>query len=507
MKNLRYLLIPAIAAILVVLSACKKDFDDLEVKSDAEYAFPLFFGDLKLQKLIENSGDSISLQIDANGEMRFKYSGNVVSRTTDEIYSAIPAIPALVTDTFYGVPVKLNNNITIKKADVSAGTVFFTYKSYHTQNVTVKITIPELKKNGVAWSTSRYLPYTGNTPITDVILPISVAGYSLDIPNDTMHIRYEAVKQDGQRDTLSSFAMLVNGLKFSYMEGYFGNEVFPISRDTIHLNIYKNLLGGELYFEDPKVTVNVFNSFGFPVRSKVNIVKFKGSKGEEYDLESPYVTNGFDFGYPKITEKGKTVITSFSFDKNNSNIVPILNSSPVALDYQIDAIANPDSDPSIIGFMTDSSYFLVNVAVDLPIYGRAKNFLLEEDFSSDFGKLDGFREAEFKLLTENKLPLDATMQMYFLDANGQKLDSAFTQEQLLIEAAKVDATGLPTGVSKKETIIQFNEAQLNAVRKTKTIRVVAYVSTTSGGTVPVHINASQGLSVKMGAKAKLTNKL
>ena len=139
MKNLRYLLIPAIAAILVVLSACKKDFDDLEVKSDAEYAFPLFFGDLKLQKLIENSGDSISLQIDANGEMRFKYSGNVVSRTTDEIYSAIPAIPALVTDTFYGVPVKLNNNITIKKADVSAGTVFFTYKSYHTQNVTVKI--------------------------------------------------------------------------------------------------------------------------------------------------------------------------------------------------------------------------------------------------------------------------------------------------------------------------------------------------------------------------------
>lgn len=204
---------------------------------------------------------------------------------------------------------------------------------------------------------------------------------------------------------------------------------------------------------------------------------------------------------------GKTAVTSFAFDKNNSNIVPILNASPVALDYQIDAIANPDSDPSIIGFMTDSSYFLVNVAVDLPIYGRARNFLLEEDFSSDFGKLDGFREAEFKLITENKLPLDANMQMYFIGANGQKLDSAFTKEQLLIEAAKVDAGGNVTGISKKETIIPFNAAQLDAVRNTKTIRVIAYVSTTSGGTVPVKVNANQGLSVKMGVKAKVSTKL
>lgn len=305
MKKLRILLIVASVALAAFVSSCKKDFENLELKSDAEFAFPLFYGDLKLQKLIENSGDSISLQIDENGEMRFKYSGNVVSRTSQEVYSAIPAIPALVTDTFFGVPVKLNNNISLKKADVSEGTVFFTYKSYHTQSVNVKITIPELKKNGKAWTTSRYVPYTGTSPVTDIILPISVAGYSLDIPNDSMHIRYEAIKQDGQRDTLSSFAMLANGLKFSYMEGYFGNEVFPISRDTIHLNIYKNLLGGELYFEEPKVTVNVYNSFGFPVRSKVNIVKFKGKKGEEFDLESPFVTSGFDFDYPKITEIGE----------------------------------------------------------------------------------------------------------------------------------------------------------------------------------------------------------
>lgn len=507
MKKIKLPLYLGVFLVLISMNSCNKDFDNLEVKSDAEYAFPLFYGDLNLKQIIEKSGDSLALLIGPNGEMSFKYSGDIVSRTSKEIYSQIPPIPALIVDTFFGVPIKLNNNITLKKANISDGTVFFTYKSFHTQDLTVKITIPELKKNGKSWTTTRFLNYTGTSPITDIILPSSVAGYVLDLPSDSLHIRYEAIKADGMRDTVSSFAMLANSLKFSYMEGYFGNEVFPISRDTIYLNIYKNLLGGELYFEEPKVSVNVYNSFGFPVRSKVNIVRFQGKNGQTFDLESPYVSNGFDFLYPKISEKGKTVVTSFAFDKTNSNIAPILNSSPELLDYQIDAIANPDSDPTIIGFMTDSSYFLVNVSVDLPIHGRAKNFKLEENFVSDFGKLEGFKEAEFKLVTENKMPLDVAMQLYFEGLNGEILDSAFTEEKLLIGSAPVDLNGNATGATRKETFIPINESKMNAIRNTKNIKIKAFVSTAFAGTTPVKVNANQGLTVKMGAKAKVMSKL
>lgn len=505
LKNLSTI---AAFCLLCILSSCDKDFDKLKVQSsDAEFAFPLFYGDLNLTDIIKNSGDSLSLQVGQDGSMSFKYSGDIVSRTSKEIYSQIPAIPALVTDTFYGVPVKLNNNISLRKATLTDGTLFFTYKSYHTQDVTVKITIPELIKNGKSWTTTRFVHYTGTSPVTDIILPSPVAGYKLDLPNDTLHIRYEAIKADGKRDTLSNFAMLANTLKFSYVEGYFGNEVFPIDRDTIYLNIYKNLLGGELYFEDPRVSVNLYNSFGFPVRSKVDIVRFQGSKGENYDLQSPYVTNGFDFLYPKLTDAGKTVVTSFAFNKDNSNIVEILNSSPILLDYKIDAIANPDSDPNIIGFMTDSSFFLVNVSVDLPIKGRAKNFKLESDFNSDFGKLEGFQEAEFKLITENKMPLDATIQLYFKDANGTVLDSAFTGEKPLIKSAPINAIGDATGVTKTITFIPIDAQKMNHIRNTKSIVVKAYVSTSLQGSTPVSINANNGLTVKMGAKAKISTKI
>lgn len=497
-------------SLLLLLSmffiSCDKDLDNLEVQTDAEYAFPLFYGDLNLEDVIDKSGDSLSLIIGPNGEMSFKYSGDIVSRTSKEIYSQIPAIPALVTDTLYGVPVKLNNNISLKKATITDGTIFFTYKSFHTQDVTVKITIPELKKNGKSWTTTRFVNYTGTAPVTDIILPSLLTGYELDLPKDSLHIRYEAIKADGQRDTLSSFAMLVNQLKFSYVEGYFGNEVFPISRDTIYLNIYKNLLGGELYFEDPRVSVNVFNSFGFPVRSKVNIVNFQGNSGQVYALQSPFVTNGFDFLYPKLNEIGKTVVTSFAFNNGNSNISEILNSSPELLDYQIDAIANPDSDPNIIGFMTDSSFFLVNVSVDLPIHGRAKNFKLEDEVSTDLGKLEGFNEAEFKLVTENKMPLDVKMQVYFEDDGGKILDSLFDAEKLLIEAAPVNSNGESAGTIRKETFIPINTQKMETIRSTKNIKMKAFVSTSLQGTVPVRINKNQGLTVKMGAKAKIKSK-
>lgn len=499
--------ITAILCFLLTTTACKKDLDNLEIQSDAEFALPLFYGNLSIQDLIKRSGDSLALTIDENGNMIFHYSGDIVSRKSTEVFATIPIIPALITDTFFSVPIKLQNNIKLKKATLTDGTIFFSYKSYHTQNVMVTITIPELIKDGKPWQLTRNLIYGGTVPVSDFILPQSLVGWKLDLPGDSLHIRYEAIKADGKRDTLSQVAMLVQNLKFSYVEGYFGYEEFPVKRDTIELNIYKNLLGGELYFDDPRVRISLINSFGFPLRAKVNIAKFRGKNGQLYDLESPFVTNGFDFNYPSLNEVGKTVLTAFDFDKTNSNIADIINSSPVYLDYQIDAVANPDSDPNNIGFMTDSSKFIVNVSVDLPIKGRAKDFKIEDNFDVDFGKLDGFKEAEFKVVAINTMPVDMEVQMYFVNSSGTTLDSLFNKERLLVEAAPVDGNGEVNGVKKVESYITVSPAQLDAIRSSTKVLLRAFLTSAQNGNVPVNIKSTQGLDVKMGVKAKINSKL
>ncbi|HMG15620.1 MAG TPA: hypothetical protein VK590_09245, partial [Saprospiraceae bacterium] len=457
--------------------------------------------------IIKSGSDSSSLIIDNDGNMTFHYSGDIVSRNSKEIYSTIPPILAFITDTVFGFPIKLSNNIKLKKASLTDGVLGFSLQSKHTQDVKVTITIPELTKNGQPWTVTQNLYYTGSVPVSALILPQSIAGWKLDLPGDSLHVHYKAIKADGTPDTLSQVILAGQNLKFSYVEGYFGYEVFPVKRDTIYLDIYKNLLGGELNFEDPRVRITLYNSFGFPLRCKTNIAKFRGSNGQLYDLQSPFVTNGFDFKYPPLDQVGKTVLTKFDFDKTNSNMNDIINSSPIYMDYQIDAVANPDSDPNNIGFMTDSSTFLVNVSVDLPLKGRAKDFRIDGDYEANFGKLDGFTAAEFKLITENEMPVDMKLQMYFIDGAGVVLDSLFGKEQLLVEAAPVDANGEVNGINKKENYINCTGSQLDAIRHSKKVSLKAFLSTNLNGTIPVNIKSTQGLNIKMGVKAKIKSKL
>lgn len=497
----------SILLITVLFTSCNKDLDNLDVQSDAEFAIPLFHGKLSLLDIIKTSSDSASLDIGSDGTMTFHYSGDIVSRNSKEIYATIPPIIASITDTLFAFPIKLSNNIRLKKAFLTDGIIGFSLQSKHKQDVKVKITIPELIKNGQPWTYTQNMYYTGTVPVNSIILPQSIVGWKLDLPGDSLHVKYEAIKADGSHDTLSSLLMLGQNLKFSYVEGYFGYEVFPVKRDTIVLDIYKNLLGGELYFEDPRVRITLYNSFGFPLRCKVNIAKFRGNNGVLYDLQSPFVTNGFDFNYPPLNQVGKTVLTAFDFDKSNSNMKDIINSSPVYMDYQIDAVANPDSDPNNIGFMTDSSTFLVNVSVDLPLKGRAKNFRLDGSYDSNFGKLEGFTEAEFKLITENEMPVDMKLQMYFVDGSGAVLDSLFDAERLLVEAAPVNANGDVTGVKKAENYIPCSGAKLQAIRNCKKVLLRTFLSTNENGSIPVTIKSNQGLNVKMGVKAKLKSKL
>ena len=80
---------------------------------------------------------------------------------------------------------------------------------------------------------------------------------------------------------------------------------------------------------------------------------------------------------------------------------------------------NPDEDTDIRGFVTDSSYYKVRVDVDLPLYGSAIDFTVTGYAlawtSTGFDEVD---YAEFKLVTENGMPVSIDMQGYFLDENG-----------------------------------------------------------------------------------------
>jgi hypothetical protein len=291
-------------------------------------------------------------------------------------------------------------------------------------------------------------------------------------------------------------------VEFTYAEGYFGNQLHDGERDTILIEFFESWTQGDVYFEDPKIFVNVFNSFGVPTRSIVNVFDIYTATGDVLPLQADAIEDGIDFDYPELGEEGQERITEFTFTKDNSNIAEVLGSKPVALDYDVDAITNPDNETAIRGFITDSSRYSVQVEVELPIFGRASGFVAIDTIDLNFGTLDNVESVEFKVVSDNALPVNVDMQAYFMDPMDVVLDSLFDMPTALIEAAPADSEGETTGTTTSEYIIPVDAQRFDLLRASDRLILNVAFSTTNEGTQSVKIYADQAVEIRMGMKVK-----
>jgi hypothetical protein len=266
---------------------------------------------------------------------------------------------------------------------------------------------------------------------------------------------------------------------------------------------------------NPKVTMRVRNSWGFPTRGIIKYLSFIGQNGEELQLQGTAFqndgTNDYaDFAYPSFIagELGQEKITDIYMDESNSNIADIFNLQPTRLVYEVDGVSNAQLDPNLIGFMTDQSVLGLQMRVELVLEGSAKNFGAEQtlDLNFDgFGSLDSanIESVEFKLVSENGTPVDINAQIYFRDEAGTDIDSLFDAgAKNILNAAPVNNQGIASGVTRTETFIPMTAARFDRIRTTKTAFMKAYFTTAQGGTIPVKLLADNSSTVKLGIKVK-----
>lgn len=480
------------------------NLDDLEVTNyDAEFAVPLFTGSTSFEDILEGFDDETFITILPDGLIQLNYKGNVTARSSTDIFDGladVDGLPLPLFDTLVGLEFNLPDNIDVDFAILKSGLVKWGYQIEHEEPITVKITIPNAVKDGQAFQQIR--THSASETVGVQLDPIDVTGYTLFPTNDSIFVRYEAFLEDsGYADTLTNFFIVFENFQASYVEGYLGNELYELPRDTIEIEFFENWTRGDVYFEEPRILVSVENSFGFPVRSQTNIMSILTVEGDSLGLESPFIDDGIDFDYPTLSEVGVVKQTDFYFDQDNSNIAEIIGAGPVSVDYDMDAIPNPDQDTAIRGFLTDSSFFKVQVEVELPIYGTAIGFEARDTFAVDLGNEDNVDHIEFKLIADNGVPVEVALQAYFADANGTILDSLFTADkEVVIDAALVDGQGVVTERVEKVSFSTFDEARYQQIRNTTQVFINAAFSTTNDGTETVKIFSDQNLEFRMGMK-------
>ena len=318
-----------------------------------------------------------------------------------------------------------------------------------------------------------------------------------------MTFKYEAVLTNGKKIKLDNIFMNFDVLKFSYIEGYLGFQTFPVQGNFINVGLFNPWLSGSFDFEDPKITISVDNSFGIPVRSNINKFQLTSVTGKTVNLQSPNITSGINYVYPSFDEIGSLKTTYFEFNKNNSNIREIFNEKTKNISYDLNAIVNPDQDTTIKGFITHDSYFLVKIAVEVPLQGSLNKLVITDTVNIDLDDFDKVQTAEFKVITSNDFPADIRVQSYFMDENNKNIEQLFVGDGISLPPAPLQANGITTPGQDKTDLIDFDQNRFNKIRNSKKIVIVGYINTTGSELKkPLWIYDRYSLGLKVGAKLK-----
>ncbi len=474
--------------------------------SDQEYevAVPLVNTKITVSKIAEASKGNTGIKLDADGKATVIYNGEVIRRSAASIFPPFPGvIPYLILDTTSNIKLQFNNTYLIKNAVFEDTKINFYFENALPSDVKIKMRILELTKNGKVFESDFVMKYNNTLPVKLQTEQISLDGWTLKSETNSLTFDYDAVLPDGTKIKLDKALMNFDIIKFSYIDGYLGYHVFAVDGSIIDVGLFNKWLSGSFDFEDPKITISVDNAFGLPVRSRVNKMDLTSVTGKTVSLESQFINTGIDFAYPSFSELGVVKTTKFDFNKNNSNIRQIFNEKTKTIAYDISALVNPERDTTIRGYITDNSYFLVNVAVEVPLNGSVNQLVVTDTIKIELGDYNEVRSAEFKAITSNDFPADIRVQAYFLDESGAKLEQLFVGDGYELPAATLQANGKTLPGVEKTQLIDFTEAQFERIKASKKLAIVGYINTRdSNQKKSLWIYDNYGIGLKLGAKIK-----
>ena len=317
-----------------------------------------------------------------------------------------------------------------------------------------------------------------------------------------MTINYEAVNETGVPQELRNITMSSTP-QVQVLKGFVGRQVQTIPPDIIPIDLYDDrFLNGTLIFAEPRISALIENAFGVPVRSQIDLLNAYRTDGEIIPIEFEAIDQ-IDIGFPRVTEIGETRFTELFLDHTNSNIAEVFNGGVTAIEYGLSAIINPENDSSLTSFLTDTSFFTVEVLVEVPMVVSSNNFIANETYDFAFNDIGSIQEGEFKLVVENELPLEADLQLYFLDESGLVVDSLFQDIPTLIKGAPIDEMGNANDVAETTTFIPVTASQIQRIQQAQQLQVKAFFKTSGSLKQPVQLLATQEIRFRMGLRFKV----
>ena len=377
-------------------------------------------------------------------------------------------------------------------------------------NTAITIKIPSLTKKSDDSEYTRSANITGENEET---ISIDLNDYNANLTNDgtgtgntnnkmVVNVNASLTYTAGDiidTDDNISYEVKFSSISYDVIEGDFKQEPFNISSETIDLSDFSdNFSGGNVTFDNTKMTINILNDYGFPIGidlSSVEAISTNSSVNLNYTGTDPSLPNTIIID--GVTNFGDDeVISNITLNNSNSNIDSLLESNPTSIEFNLSGISNPIDD----GIINENFYASSNNGFEAEVsIGFDKVNLIEEiDFNTD-EDFEEFQNIKIVTSVENKIPLTGDLLLEFKNSANEIIH---TESFNAFNAANLNpSSGESDGVAVLSNFeINLNENEINSISNTEKINIKVTLQLPDGES-SVMIKGSDELIVRVGLEA------
>jgi len=428
-----------------------------------------------------------------------------ISSANLEVYNAITQISTqdISSDTQY-VDLSTGGSEELRELMFSTASFDYEFVSTLAENLELNLNFPGSDQNGVEVDTTITIAAGATTTGS-----INLNGTILDLTQDPSqnHSRLPiavaaTLVGSGNMVNIDSSDALdmtfeMTNLQFGHIKGFFGTQQITIDPGAVDLAIdFLENFDGEISFAEPSIAMAVTNSIGLPIQLVLDFNSFKD--GTAYGL------NGPNYVLPYPTTLGNTATGTLTFDNTNSSIVDVFTLPKDSITYG--GSVNVNHDTTTFGtenFVTNTSSISGDLLMEMPFYFTATGLGFYDTLATDQNNVDALPEgtslesAKLLLQTTTTLPLDASLNLTFYDANWNTI---LVKDFGLMESGIPDANGIIVAPNVLDTELELDASEATAVLEAVHITAEATMDTYNVGTDPVKLRTDATLNLNLGVQ-------
>ncbi|MDR9373946.1 MAG: hypothetical protein RI565_03700 [Schleiferiaceae bacterium] len=500
-----------LALVSLGLTSCSKEKLDFDMANDIRLSpgatLPLVNARLTLGDLVQP--DDSLLSVDTSNALRIYYRQDSIFSFALESLLEVPDQEIAALQMSPVVPsIRLSQQLQTTSNAELEGILFESGKiivslsrsTPATQDIDIQLTLHNGTQNGSVFSTTFSLA-GGQTNDVDTA---SLSGLNIDLSDGgtsnnkiDLEVSYPNAGNLTPADSLN-LQLNFENVAIQNVNGYFSNRTVNAPNGSFDLGFNGiDQFADGLFLTEPNFTLTAHNGLGLPFDLSTFFTGIN-RENDKVKLGAP------TFSISAPSSAGSVVVSNFSLQSNNSNIVDFLANIPQRILYSGYGEINPAGNTGPANFISKGSKLWLDLEIDLPLELRAENMTLEQtisDFSLDADNPEFLKSAELFFRTTNSIPLDLNVAITFRDSVSGDSLTGFQMD--VMRPADVDANGRATNTRTTDASYAFTGAELEALNQSNQIDIKAVVNTANAGAQEVKLYAENFLEMRIAASTEV----